>query len=248
MEKGLAKRPQLLAEKRDESERYLFIDELVRQTTDKYQIRSELLNILLAGRDTTASLLSNVWWTISKRPDVYARLREEVDALNGERPTFEQIKDMKYLKAVLNESLRIHPVVPLNSRQAVEDTVLPRGGGPDGHAPIFIPKGQVVTWSVYSMHRRKDYYGEDAEEFKPERWLGEKGLRPGWEYLPFNGGPRICIGQNFALTEASYTSVRLMQEFKAIESRDPEPWREWLTLTCVGAGGCKVALTPFSNA
>lgn len=248
VEKGLAKRPQLLTEKRDESQRYLFIDELVRQTTDKYQIRSELLNILLAGRDTTASLLSNVWWTISKRPDVYAKLREEVDALNGERPTFEQIKDMKYLKAVLNESLRIHPVVPLNSRQAVEDTVLPRGGGPDGRAPIFIPKGQVVTWSVYSMHRRKDYYGEDAEEFKPERWLGEKGLRPGWEYLPFNGGPRICIGQNFALTEASYTTVRLMQEFKAIESRDPEPWREWLTLTCVGAGGCKVALTPFSDA
>lgn len=80
--------------------------------------------------------------------------------------------------------------------------------------------------------------------YRPERWLGEKGLRPGWEYLPFNGGPRICIGQQFALTEASYTTIRLCQEFSHIESRDPDPWREWLTLTCVGAGGCKVVLTP----
>ncbi|PNS15064.1 hypothetical protein CAC42_2293 [Sphaceloma murrayae] len=248
VEKGLAKRPKLLAEKQDESQRYLFIDELVRQTTDKYQIRSELLNILLAGRDTTASLLSNVWWILSTRPDIYANLRKEVDQLNGEKPSFEAMKDMKYLKALLNESLRLHPVVPLNSREAVNDTWLPKGGGPDGESPLFVPKGRVVTFSVYSMHRRKDYFGEDAEEFRPERWLGEKGLRPGWEYLPFNGGPRICLGQSFALTEASYTTVRLMQTFKAIESRDPEPWREFLTLTCVGAGGCKVALTPYSNA
>jgi cytochrome P450 len=67
---------------------------------------------------------------------------------------------------------------------AVVDTVLPRGGGPDGKSPIFIPKKMMVMWSAYSMHRSEDFYGEDAEEFKPERW--EK-LRPGWEYLPFNG-------------------------------------------------------------
>lgn len=241
----MAKRPQLLAEEKTGTGRYLFIDELVRQTDDRYRIRSELLNILLAGRDTTASLLSNVWWTLSKRPDVWAKLREEVDALGGERPTWEQLKDMKYLKAVLNEALRLYPVVPVNSREAIVDTVLPVGGGPDGRAPVLIPKGQVVVWSVYAMHRRKDYFGEDADEFNPERWLGEKGLRTGWEYLPFNGGPRICIGQQLALTEASYTTVRLMQEFRQIESRDPEPWREMLTLTCVGAGGCKVSLTPF---
>ncbi|KAF2149416.1 putative P450 monooxygenase [Myriangium duriaei CBS 260.36] len=248
VEKGLAMRSRLLSEKEGAGSRYVFLEELVRQTTDKYRIRSELLNILLAGRDTTASLLSNVWWQISRRPDIWAKLRAEVDALNGEKPTFEQIKEMKYVRAVLNESLRLHPVVPFNSREATTDTWLPRGGGKDGMSPCLIPKGQVVTYSVYVMHRRKDFYGPDADEFNPDRWIGEKGLRPGWEYLPFNGGPRICLGQQFALTEASYATIRLLQEFRDIESRDPEPWTEWLHLTCVGRNGCKVSLTPFSNA
>ena len=89
-------------------------------------------------------------------------------------------------------ALRIHPVVPGNARMALKDTVVPLGGGPDGKSPLLIPKGWSLAWSVFSMHRRKDLFGEDAEEFKPERW---ETLRPGWEYLPFNGGPRICIGR-----------------------------------------------------
>lgn len=177
--------------------RYVFLNELLKQTDDKVQIRSELLNILLAGRDTTASLLSNVWFELSRRPEVYKKLREEVNALGGKKPSFQQIKDMKYLRALLNESLRLHPVVPGNSRQATNDTVLPTGGGPDGKSPIFVPAGMIVGWSLWSMHRRTDFYGPDAEEFRPDRWLGDKGLRPSWEYLPFNGGPRICIGREY---------------------------------------------------
>jgi hypothetical protein len=83
--------------------RYVFLHELVKQTSDKAQIRSELLNILLAGRDTTASLLSNVWFELSKRPDLWAKLRAEVDQLGGEKPTFAQIKEMKYLRFLMNE-------------------------------------------------------------------------------------------------------------------------------------------------
>jgi len=95
------------------------------------------------------------------------------------------------------------------------------------------------------MHRRKDIYGADADEFKPDRW-DQASLRPGWGYLPFNGGPRICVGQQFALTEASYTIVRLMQEFSSIEDRDGEVWQEQLALTMASANGAKVALTPRS--
>ena len=180
--------------------RYIFLDELVNQTTDKIKIRSELLNILLAGRETTAALLSNIWFELSKRADIWAKLQEEVSSLNGEFPTFEQLKDMKYLRGVVNESLRLYPIVPENSRIAQTNTVLPVGGGEDGKSPIFVKKGQPAVWSMYTMHRRKDLYGEDAEEFRPERWIDSeqgKGLRVGWEYLPFHGGPRICLGRMY---------------------------------------------------
>ncbi|KAL8878442.1 MAG: hypothetical protein Q9198_003748 [Flavoplaca austrocitrina] len=123
---------------------------------------------------------------------------------------------------------------------SITDTVLPRGGGTDGTSPLFIPAKTSVGWNLFAMHRREDLFGKDAEDFRPERW--EK-LRPGWEYLPFNGGPRICIGQQFALTEASYTTIRLMQEYKDIESRDPKPWTECITITASGQA-TKVSLTP----
>lgn len=173
-------------------------------------MRSELLHILLAGRDTTASLLSNVWFELSKRPDIWARLSEEVSALGGEPPSYEQLKNMKYLRAFLNESLRLYPIVPGNTRQALIDTVLPVGGGEDGKSPILVPKKGYIVWDVYAMHRREDLYGEDAAIFRPERWLDTadgKGLRVGWEYLPFNGGPRICIGRTYTLSRSSLAPI-----------------------------------------
>lgn len=91
-------------EKNDE-DRYIFLQQLAKDIQDPVRIRSELLNILLAGRDTTASLLSNAWFMLAKRPDVWAKLRVEVDDLNGELPTFEQVKDMKYLRSFLNECM-----------------------------------------------------------------------------------------------------------------------------------------------
>ncbi|KAK4692044.1 hypothetical protein P7C71_g5080, partial [Lecanoromycetidae sp. Uapishka_2] len=187
-------------QEKEHSNRRIFIHEVLAQTTNAAKIRAEALNILMAGRDTTASLLSNVWFELSRRPTIWNALRKEIDTLDGAIPSFEELKQLKYLRALLNESLRLHPVVPENSRQAEVDTCLPVGGGPDGKSPVFIEKGKYVLWSAYAMHRRKDLFGDDAEEFKPERWLddsqsGEKGLRVGWEYLPFNGGPRICIGR-----------------------------------------------------
>ena len=87
-------------------------------------------------------------------------------------------------------------------RQACKDTVLPVGGGPDGKAPIFVRKGVAVSYCVYAMQRRKDIYGEDANEFRPDRWdaseQSERDLRNiNWGYLPFNGGPRVCLGRMY---------------------------------------------------
>ena len=235
------------ASKRDDgsSERYVFLDELIAQTSDRKAIRSELLNIFAAGRDTTAALFSNVFWEISRLPRVMDRIREEIaEHLDDASavPSYEQLKGMRYLKAVLSESQRLYPIVPANHRQALHDTTIPRGGGPDGKSPVLVTKGSPVMFLPWSMHRRADIFGDDALKFRPERWLdSENSLRPGWGYLPFGGGPRVCIGQNFALTEAMFVVVRLLQCFD-IESRDDEPWREKLSIISIGLGGCKVAL------
>lgn len=208
IEKALAKQ-QPLADK--DNTRTTFLHQLTAETSDKMRIRSELLNLLLAGRETTAALLSNVWFQLARHPDIQSRLRQEVsDTVGSEKPTFEELKSMKYLRAILNESLRVHPIVPEEFRQAITDTVLPVGGGDDETSPVLVKKGQIVSWSVYTMHRRSDLYGADADVFRPERWLdgegegeGKKGLRVGWEYVPFNGGPRICIGRMFIFSRRS---------------------------------------------
>ena len=96
--------------------------------------------------------------------------------------------------------LRLYPPVPINGRVATEATTLPKGGGPDGTRPIMVNKGEAVAYTVYVMHRLKQLYGEDADDFRPERWdpdvnniVDLKNIS--WGYLPFNGGPRICLGR-----------------------------------------------------
>jgi cytochrome P450 len=115
----------------------------------------------------------------------------------------------------------------VNNRTATRDTILPRGGGIDGDELLFLPAGTVVGFHTYSLHRLKDIYGADAEDFRPERW---EDVRPGWAYLPFSGGPRVCLGQRFALTQAAYLTVRLLQEFPKVDVDQYRPWRELLTL------------------
>jgi len=225
----------------DPGNRYVFLYELAKQTSDKKMLTDQLLNILLAGRDTTASLLSITCFILARRREIWDKLRDEVLRLESEVPTFEDLKSMKYLNWVLNETLRLYPVVPVNGRTATRDTYLPLGGGPEGKDPIFVPKGHEIFYSVYSMHRLPEIFGPDAGEYRPERWAS---LKPGWAYIPFNGGPRICPGQQFAITEACYAMTQIVRNFKSIESRDDRPFVEGLTLTLASENGTKVALTP----
>ncbi|PYI15980.1 cytochrome P450 [Aspergillus japonicus CBS 114.51] len=198
---------------------YVFLHALAEMTRDPVELRSQLLNILLAGRDTTASLLSWCVLLLARHPEQYARLRAAVVEEFGsyaspKEITFAGLKGCKPLQNVLNETLRLYSIVPGNRRIAVKNTTIPTGGGPNGTDPVYVKKGQAVFYSTFVMHRRPDLWGADADEFRPERWESRK---PGWEYLPFNGGPRICIGQQFALTEAGYVMVRLLQRFDQIE-------------------------------
>ncbi|KAJ4486551.1 cytochrome P450 [Lentinula edodes] len=238
------------------------LDHLVKQTEDPVVLKDETLNILIAGRDTTAATLTFVVYFLSMYPEIMDRLRKEILEKVGpsQRPTYDDIRDMKFLRAVINETLRLYPVVPFNVRECTHATTWP---SPDPtQPPIYIPAGAIVPWSVFMMHRRKDLWGPDAEVFDPDRFLDErlkKYLTPRpFIFLAFNAGPRICLGQQFAYNEMSFFLVRLIQNFTSFthfpelcppEFQVPSEWKSFpgrkgidkffpkLTLTMYSGGG-----------
>ncbi|KAF4332997.1 n-alkane-inducible cytochrome P450 [Fusarium beomiforme] len=212
-----------------------FLTDMMAIVNDRQGLSHHILHILLASRDTTSGLLGNLFFFLAKKPQIYAKLREEVLEIAGQGlPTARQLKEMTYLKW----SLRLHPVIPTNARVAVRDTTIPRGGGIDGKSPLFISKGTAMFYNVYAMHRNEYVFGSEAEEFIPERW---QDLRPGWGYLPFNGGSRACIGQQYALLETLYVVARMAQTYSVLESRDEKEWMELYALALCSKNGCRVA-------
>ncbi|KIO11875.1 hypothetical protein M404DRAFT_126596 [Pisolithus tinctorius Marx 270] len=189
-----------------------------RSVTDPTVIRDEIVNILLAGRDTTASTLTFLIYMLSQHPEVLKRLRDEVLSKVGSsrRPTYDDVRDMKYMRAVINETLRLYAPVPFNVRTSVEAAVWP---GVNGGPPIYIPPNTQTPYSVFLMHRRKDLWGPDADNFDPDRFLDERlkylTANP-FIFLPFNAGPRICLGQQFAYNEVSFFLVCFLQTFSSI--------------------------------
>lgn len=155
---------------------------------------------------------------------------------------------MPYLDCVLKEVLRIYPPIPANLRFATKTTILPRGGGPNGRSPVLIRKGWGITYAPYLMHRRVDLYGEDANLFRPERWEDDKLKGIGWGWLPFNDGPRVCLGKDLALMEASLAISRIIQAFPNIKlppdqvRGEPGTEKHALTLVLAPIDGCKVQL------
>ncbi|OAA71778.1 cytochrome P450 [Akanthomyces lecanii RCEF 1005] len=206
------------------SKQYTFLHAVVGTTRDRKVLRDQIVAVLLAGRDTTASTLSWAMYELARHPECVAKLRREILETVGadSLPTYDHLKNMPYLKAVINETLRLYPVVPFNVRLALKDTTLPRGGGADGTEPLAVLKDTPITYSTLVMQRRPDLYPAPSAEFahsdmfSPERW--ERWHPRPHEYIPFNAGPRICIGQQFALTEMSYVLVRLFQRFDLVES------------------------------
>ncbi|KAG8889049.1 hypothetical protein FRB98_005946 [Tulasnella sp. 332] len=171
---------------------------LVSRTSDRKEIQDELLNIFIAGRDTTASNLTFVVYLLATHPSVLARLRQEVlDSVGATaRPTFDNIKDMKYLRAVINETLRLFPPVPFNMKESVNDTVFT---DPETGVKHFIPAKTACAFSTLGLHRSPKLWGPDALKYDPERWLDERNqkyfLANPFIFIPFLAGPRICLGQ-----------------------------------------------------
>ena len=133
--------------------KYVVLDAIVADVKDPQELRSQLLNILLAGSDTISGTLGFLLASLAQYPHIFKKLRNIIidDFGSFDRPkqiTLSRLKNCSYLQWFLNEVLRVYPAVPVNFREAVRDTTLPVGGGSDGTSPVFIPKGYLVAWEV----------------------------------------------------------------------------------------------------
>ncbi|KAI3321732.1 cytochrome P450 alkane hydroxylase [Xylariaceae sp. AK1471] len=236
-------------------EAYGFLKTVAGTCPDRASLRGQIINLLAAGRDTTACLLSWTFFLLVRHPSVMEKLRSEISVLDVKEEELRRadLRNLHYLQNILKETLRLYPSVPVNTRTSVKTTVLPTGGGPDRRSPVLIPKGTAVAYSVYTLHRRPDLYGMDAECFRPERWdedlpLFRDHTTRNYGYLPFSGGPRICLGMDFALTEAAYTIVRIFRRYPKImlpEGEEVEAIgveKQTTTLVLQIAQGCNVVL------
>jgi cytochrome P450 len=181
------------------------MDEDGTQMTPK-QLRDETMTLFLAGHETTAQTLAWTWYMLAQNPSVEVRLREELRAvLAGKLPEGTDLMRLPYLHAVVNEILRLYPPAYIVARTSIERCQI---GGYD------FPSGTTFLMSQWVMHRDPRYYDE-PDAFRPERWLdGLADRLPAGAYFPFGDGPRRCIGQGFAMLEASLVIATLAQRFQ----------------------------------
>ncbi|KAL9107200.1 MAG: hypothetical protein Q9187_008463 [Circinaria calcarea] len=199
---------------------YILLNEMAKAKKDPVELRYQVLNVFLGGYESTAIALSNIFFDLARNEGAYQKLRAKSLGIGATPITLELLRSLKYLRHVISESLRLHPIAPLLSRVCLHDTIVPAGGGPDGVAALLIRRrGETVAASTYALHRCKSLWGEDADAdtFWPERW---ETVHPTWEYMPFGGGTKICPAQQLALTEVSCVIVRLVKEFRKVEERD----------------------------
>lgn len=169
------------------------------------QVRSEVATIYAAGHETTALALTWTWYALMQHPDKLKRLQEEVDTvLQGRTPTMADLPNLPYTLAVLEESMRLYPPVPLTVRMSNEDQAI---------GNFHIPKQTLVAIAMMNIHRHPDFWPR-AEVFEPERFLPEnKASLNRNAYMPFLTGPHMCIGVNFALMEGQLLLAAMAQHY-----------------------------------
>ncbi|XP_016490954.2 cytochrome P450 97B2, chloroplastic isoform X1 [Nicotiana tabacum] len=210
---------------------------------DDRQLRDDLMTMLIAGHETTAAVLTWAVFLLAQHPVKMKKAQSEIDAVLGQgRTTFESLKKLEYLRLIVVESLRLYPQPPLLIRRSLKSDKLPGGynGDKDGYE---IPAGTDVFLSVYNLHR-SPYLWDKPNEFEPERFLvpkessieGWAGFDPSrspgalypneiisdFAFLPFGGGPRKCVGDQFALMESTIALAMLLQKFDVELRGSPE--------------------------
>jgi len=184
-------------------------DPLTGEMLDDKNIRYQMITFLIAGHETTSGLLSFALYFMLKNPEVMKKAYQEVDeVLTDSIPVYEQIVKLKYLRMILDEALRLWPTAPGFSVYAKEDTII--------GDKYLIKKGENIVVLLPQLHRDKEAWGEDAEQFFPERFT-ERHRIPSSAYKPFGNGQRACIGMQFAMHEATLVLGMILQNFELLD-------------------------------
>ncbi|KAK4415985.1 cytochrome [Sesamum alatum] len=213
--------PSLLLKKEDILSRFLQLNE-----TDPKYLRDIILNFIIAGKDTTATTLSWFIYMLCKHPLVQEKVAKEIKHVTDSKEvlnisdfaatmTEEDLEKMHYLHAALTETLRLYPAVPVDAKVCLSDDTMP-----DGYS---VKKGDMVAYQPYAMGRMRFIWGDDAEDFRPERWLDENGCfqqESPFKFTAFQAGPRICLGKEFAYRQMKIFSAVLLRFFVFKLSRE----------------------------
>ncbi|HTT77933.1 MAG TPA: cytochrome P450 [Candidatus Binataceae bacterium] len=181
-------------------------DEDTGEAMSDQQIRDEVVTLILAGHETTANALAWTWYLLSQNPEVELKLHAELaEVLGGRTPAVADLPNLRYTSKVIDESMRLYPPAWSVGRSPIAD---------DEILGFHIPKGSTVMLSQWLTHRHPDFW-EDPERFDPERFKPARAdNRPRYAYFPFGGGPRQCIGNAFALTEANLILAAVAQKYR----------------------------------
>ncbi|MQL82169.1 hypothetical protein Taro_014633 [Colocasia esculenta] len=207
-------------EKEDILSRFLRESERDPENMSIQYLRDIVLNFVVAGKDTTGGTLAWFLYMLCKHPSVQEKIALEIkQAVRADEDarfqdfaaniTEESLEKMQYLHATLNETLRLYPALPLDPKVCFSDDKLPDG--------FDIRKGEIIVYQPYCMGRMKYLWGEDAEDFRPERWLDENGvicLENPFKFTAFQAGPRICLGKEFAYRQMKIFSTVLLRFFR----------------------------------
>jgi len=181
-------------------------DEETGQGMNDRQVRDEVVTLLLAGHETTANTLTWTWYLLSQSPEIERRLHAELNKVLGDRvPSVADLPELKYTRMVIEEALRLYPPAPVLSRKAIAADEL------QGYP---IAANSMILISPYAVHRHPALW-EEPERFDPERFTPERAAtRPAYAYFPFGGGPRVCMGNHFAMMEAQLILSTVAQRYQ----------------------------------
>ncbi|OMO80509.1 Cytochrome P450 [Corchorus olitorius] len=207
--------------KKDMLSRFLVESEKNPETMNDKYLRDIILNFIFAGKDTTANTLSWFFYMLCKNPLIQEKVAQEVIEITCSLGNLDSnvddfvatitdatLEQMHYLHAAISETLRLYPAVPIDGRCAEVDDILP-----DGHK---LKKGDAVYYLAYAMGRMQNIWGEDAENFRPERWLNNGVFQPEspFKFIAFHAGPRTCIGKDFAYRQMKIVSISILRFFR----------------------------------